>query len=318
MTRSIRIALAAALLSAPAASAQDGLAAARNLYASAEYEEALVAFERLAPDAAARAAVEIDRYRVLCLIALGRGPEADKVIEAIVANDPFYQPNAGDAAPRVQAAFSAVRQRMLPSVARSLYVDAKAAYDRKAYSEAVLALEKTVKVIDDIDAASRADLSDLRVLAAGFLDLSKASSAPPPVPAAPAAAAPAGDATAGAAPAGAASPGTGAAPAEKTEAPPVSAPGVPVPQSTSLVVLKQDLPPLPYSLVSSGRGEYRGIIEVDINETGAVTNARMVQAVHAFYDPLILRASREWKYEAPRVFGKPIPSRKRVEIVLRP
>ncbi len=113
---------------------------------------------------------EIDRYRVLCLMALGRASEADKVIESIVSNDPFYQPAAADAAPRVRAAFSSVRQRMLPGVARSLYIDAKAAFDRKAYPEAAGALEKTLKVIDNIEGAGRADLGDLRVLASGFLD----------------------------------------------------------------------------------------------------------------------------------------------------
>jgi hypothetical protein len=292
MNVSIRIALASALLLASTAAAQDPLAAARELYASAEYEEALVALGRVAPDTAVSAGVEIDRYRVLCLIALGRASEADRVIESIVATDPFYQPDSTNAAPRVRAVFSAVRQRMLPGVARGLYVDAKAAFDRKAYPEAALALEKTVKVIDSIDAANRADLSDLRVLAAGFLDLSKASTAAPPPPVV-------------------------AASAKAEAAPPVPAP-VPVRPSTGLVVLKQELPQLPYSLLSSGRGEYRGIVEVDIDEAGAVTNARMVEPVHAFYDPLVLRASRDWKYEPPRVFGKPIPSRKRVEIVLRP
>ena len=92
----------------------------------------------------------------------------------------------------------------------------------------------------------------------------------------------------------------------------------PVRPSTDLVVLKQDLPPVPYSIMASARGEYRGIVEVDIDEFGSVTGARMVQSVHTFYDPVLIRAARDWKYEAPRVFGKPIPSRKRVAIVLRP
>jgi TonB family protein len=134
------------------------------------------------------------------------------------------------------------------------------------------------------------------VLAAGFLDLSKASSSPPSAPIA-------------------------ATPVKAEVPPPMPrpAPAAPAaPPSTGLVVLKQEFPQLPYSLVSSGRGEYRGIVEVDIDESGSVTNARMVESVHAFYDPLVLRASRDWKYDPPRVFGKPIPSRKRVEIVLRP
>ena len=53
--------------------------------------------------------------RALCLMALSRATEADTVIQSIVSNDPLYQPSATDAAPRVRAAFSAVRQRCCPA-----------------------------------------------------------------------------------------------------------------------------------------------------------------------------------------------------------
>ena len=295
MSASIRIALAIVVLSAATAAAQDALTTARGLYASAEYEEALTALGKVTAEAGSTVA-EIDRYRVLCLMALGRASEADKVIESIVSNDPFYQPSAADAAPRVRAAFSSVRQRMLPGVARSLYIDAKAAFDRKAYSEAAAGLEKTLKVIDNIEGAGRTDLGDLRVLASGFLDLSRASvAAVSAVPAAPAASS---------------STEKPASIAKPTPAAPLA--------FTNLVVLKQNLPPLPFSLVSLNAGEYRGVVEIDIDETGSVTSAHMLQSVHVLYDPLLLNAAREWKYEAPRVGGKPTSSRKRVEIVLRP
>ena len=150
MTASLRLALAIVLFSAATAAAQDALTTARDLYASAEYEEALTALGRVTAETSSTV-TEIDRYRVLCLMALGRASEADKVIESIVSNDPFYQPAAADAAPRVRAAFNAVRQRMLPGVARSLYMDAKAAFDRKAYSEAAAGLEKSLKLIDNIE-----------------------------------------------------------------------------------------------------------------------------------------------------------------------
>ena len=287
MTGSIRFAVVLTFLLATSAAAQDALTDARNLYESAAYEEALVAFGRLKADAGAETVAEIDRYRALCLMALSRASEADKVIESIVTNDPLYQPGATEAAPRVRAAFSTVRQRILPGVARQLYVDAKALFDRKAYPEAVRALEKTVTVIDNVDPANRADLGDLRLLAAGFLELSRAASAaPPPAPA--------------------------AAPAAVAPAPAI------LPASTNLVVLRQDVPPLPFSLAAAGKQEYRGLIEVEIDEAGKVTDVRMVQSVHALYDVMLLKAARDWSYEAPRVAGKPIASRKRVEIVLRP
>ncbi len=292
MSASLRIALAIVLFSAATATAQDALTTARDLYASAEYEEALTALGRVTAEAGSTV-MEIDRYRVLCLMALGRAAEADKVIESIVSNDPFYQPAAADAAPRVRAAFSSVRERMLPGVARSLYVDAKAAFDRKAYPEAASGLEKTLKVIDNIEGAGRAGLGDLRVLASGFLDLSRASI-----------------------PAVAAAPPPGASP-DQPAATAMPTPAAPLP-STNLVVLKQDLPPLPFSLVALNSGEYRGVIEVDIDQTGSVSNARIIQSVHVLYDPMLLHVARGWKYEPPRVGGKPTASRKRVEIVLRP
>jgi TonB family protein len=295
MSSSIRFTLLLIFLAATPVAAQDALADARNLYESAAYEEALAAFGRLKTEAAAEKAAEIDRYRALCLMALSRASEADKVIESIVTNDPLYQPAATEASPRVRAAFSTVRQRVLPGVARQLYIDAKGLFDRKQYPEAVRALEKTVTVIDNVDAANRADLNDLRLLASGFLELSRASVAAP-------APAPAPEATAAAAP-----PAGAPAPAAAS-----------LPPSTNLVVLRQDVPPLPFSLAAAGKQEYRGLIEVDIDEAGKVTDVRIVQSIHALYDVMLLKAARDWSYEPPRIAGKPTASRKRVEIVLRP
>ena len=298
MITSIRHALAVVLVSASAASAQDALSAARDLYASAAYEDALGALGRLKAEANAGTTVEIDRYRALCLMALGRASEADVVIESIVWKDPLYLPPAGDASPRVLAAFNTVRQRVLPDLARRLYADGKSAFDKKAYADAGRALQQTVTLIDTIEGEkNKAALNDLRTLAAGFLELSRAADVPPPAPS-PAPATPAV-----------------AAPAEPQTV--RRSQNVPLPQ-TPLVVLKQELPAVPYSLTQLGSAEYRGLIEVDIDAAGNVTDARMLQPVHAFYDVVLLRASRDWKYEAPRLDGKPVPSKKRVEIVLRP
>jgi TonB family protein len=283
------------LVAAPAA-AQDPLNRARDLYESAAYEESLVELGRLKTEAPGPAVADIDYYRALCLMALSRAAEADKVIESLLMNDPLYQPAAAEAPPRVRASFNAVRQRVLPGVARQLYVDAKALYDRKQYAEAANALEKTVKVIDNVESAQKSDVADLRLLAAGFLDLARAASAAPPAVPVPAPAA----STATAAP----------------EKPARSTPALPA--STNLVVLKQDLPTLPFALAASGKQEYRGVIEVQIDATGKVTDARMIQSVHAMYDPLLLQASRQWLYEPPRSGGNPTASRKRVEVVLRP
>ena len=296
MSTTVRLTIAALVFSASAAVAQsaaDALDPVRQLYASAEYEEALTALGRLRTETPA-SGFEIERYRALCLIALNRSSEADRVIESIVAADPLYQPSPSDASPRVRTAFSTVRARVLPVVARSLYLEAKAAYDRKAYTEAAQAFERTVRVIDAIESPAKNELADLRVLASGFLDLNKATAAPPP-PAAPAEA---------------------PAPAKAEIAVPEPAPVVP--PNTGLVVLRQDLPPLPFSIAALGSGEYHGAVELQIDEGGNVTSARIIQTVHVLYDPILLKAVREWKYEAPRVSGKRVATVKRVEIVLKP
>jgi TonB family protein len=292
MTSTIRCTLAILLLSSASAAAQDSLDPVRNLYASAEYEEALTAIGRLKSNADLGGVVEIDRYRALCLIALGRSAEADQAIETTVTLEPLYQLAAADASPRVRAAFAAVRHRVLPNVVRSLYASAKAAYDRKAFAEAADGLDKTVRVIDNLE-GSNPELGDLRMLASGFLDLSKAAIAkasvsPPPAPVS----------------------------LHLVEAPVTLVPAPPLPFS-NVVAKRQDLPQLPFSLAMT-KGQYRGTIEVEINEAGNVVGARVIQSVHVLYDALLLRAARDWKYVPARIDGRPMAVRKRVDVVLKP
>src|ERR1700754_4912331 len=118
--------------------AQEPLAAARDLYAAARYDEALAMLNGLRPQETANSANlrSIEQYRSLCLLALGRGSEAEAAIAVVVASDPMYQPTETEASPRVRTAFSEVRQRQLPDIARTRYAAAKSAYDRKDYSSA--------------------------------------------------------------------------------------------------------------------------------------------------------------------------------------
>ena len=95
---------------------RDVVGPARDLYASARYDEALAALNELRPDDAANAVADrksIEQYRSLCLLALGRGTEAESAIAAVVTADPSYQPGEVEASPRVRAAFSDVRRRLL-------------------------------------------------------------------------------------------------------------------------------------------------------------------------------------------------------------
>ena len=122
----------------------------------------------------------IEQYRSLCLLALGRGAEAEAAIAVVVASDPMYQPTETEASPRVRTAFSEVRQRQLPDIARTRYASAKAAFDRKDYPAAEQQFRELLRLIDDPDMGGR--LGDLRMLVTGFVDLSAAAAAPPPEP----------------------------------------------------------------------------------------------------------------------------------------
>src|SRR3954466_4275025 len=119
--------------------ARDVVGPARDLYASARYDEALAVLNDLRPADASTAIADrksIEQYRSLCLLALGRGSEAESAIAAVVTADPSYLPGDAEASPRVRGAFSDVRKRLLPEIAARRYAEAKAMFDRKEYARA--------------------------------------------------------------------------------------------------------------------------------------------------------------------------------------
>jgi tetratricopeptide (TPR) repeat protein len=276
---------------------QDPMTAARELYASAAYEDALAMLNRVPqtnrPADEARA---VEQYRAFCLLALGRTAEAEHAIEAVVSGAPMYQPAAADVSPRVRAAFSDVRKRMLPSIIQQQYVRAKAAYDRKDFAAAATGFERVLQVMGDPDVASavtQSPLSDMRMLATDFHDLAVTAAVPPPPP---------------------------PAPAPATVAP--AAPGVVpariyTPNDAEVVpptVMRQELPPFP-GLIPL---EKQGMIEVVIDETGAVEGAVMRQRVSPAYDALAIAAAKTWRYRPASVNGVPVKFRKIITITIKP
>jgi hypothetical protein len=296
--------LAAAIIAAPhrATAAEDSIAAARDLYAAAAYEDALATLNRLgsAGPRATEARV-IDQYRALCLLALGRTGEAEHAIEAVVTTDPTYHPSDSDVSPRVRAAFSDVRQRMLPIVAQQKYADAKAAFDRKQYAQAADGFGKALELFADPDlaaAAARPPLSDLRTLSAGFRDLSlqaMAPPSPPPVPAVPA-------------PQPAAVP-----PAPK----PVVVAHIYGPGDTDVVApiaIHQELP----SFRGTLSRPMQGVLEVLIDESGMVVEVMMRVAVNSSYDKMAVTAAASWRYRPATLNGVPVKYRKTILLNLTP
>ncbi|MGH7820793.1 MAG: energy transducer TonB, partial [Candidatus Binatia bacterium] len=270
----------------------DPLASARELYASARYDEALATLDGLRESTVTttldRRAIE--QYRSLCLLALGRNGEADAAIAAVVRTDPFFVPGEGDASPRVRNAYTDVRRRMLPQIANERYQAAKVTWDRKDYPEAADLFREAVALIDDPD--MQGQLKDLRTIAAGFLELAATLAKPPEAP----------------------------KPAEPVRAPEPARP-TPAriyvaedPNVIQPVVLRQDMPKVPAPVLA--RARERGIVEVVVNEQGRVQEASVRLSVHPMYDSLVMAAAREWRYQPATVNGVPVKFRKRIQIAV--
>jgi hypothetical protein len=273
--------------------AEDALAPARDLYAAAAYEDALTILNRLRsltpPPEEARA---IEQYRAFCLLALGRTADAELAIEAVVAAEPSYQPSETEVSPRVRTAFRDVRRRMLPGIIQQQYAAAKAAFDRKDYAFAAKAFTQVLAVMADPDvetAASRPPLADLRVLAAGFRDLSETAALPPPPPP----------------PAPEPPPAAVELPAAAPRIYAAGEPGVVAP-----ITVQQSMPPYPTTTM----GPTQGSLELVINETGAVESARMRSSFNPAYDRMVLNAARAWLYRPATLNGVPVKFRKVVNI----
>ena len=286
-------------LAAPAYSQlRDGrdnpLAAARDLYASARYDEALAVLNGLPKDNAVADRRSVEQYRSLCLLALGRGAEAESAIAAVVTADPLFVPGEADASPRVRAAFSDVRQRLLPQIVQTRYAAAKAAFDRKEWDSAQTQFRDLLALLDDPQMSGKQ--GDLKTLAKGFFDLAVAAAAPPPEPkkADPPPPAPA--------------PAPVAASAQKVDKIwSADEPGVVLP-----VTIRQEVPRVPVNIAQQARD--RGMLEIVIDEQGRVVSMVIRMSVHPIYDPILLSAARDWRYKPATVNGTPVKFRKIIQI----
>jgi len=289
--RSNQIAVVFAVLvsvvSSVAVLADDPLARAKELYESAAYEEALAVLDELQGQTTNVNATEVAQYRAFCLFALERPDEARKAVETLVNTDPFYQLSDLQTSPRIRNVFQEIRRTLLPKIVQRSYEDAKASFDRKD-PQAASQFDDVVRLLDDPDMFGAAGLADLRVVAAGFRDLSKAMA-----PAAPASAS--------------------ATPAAGPETARPGGPPVVVPP----VVVSQALPSWT-APVAVRRVEYNGTVEVAIDEQGKVAGVTLSRSVHPLYDPELLRAARNWTYKPATKDGTPIAFVKVVDVQLRP
>src|SRR5687768_15416863 len=134
-TLAVRVLIALVLSTSPV-HAEDSLAAARDLYAQAAYDDALKMLDGVAVRASGEDRDVAQLYRVMCLVALGRKIDADRAIDSLVTANPRFRPVAEDIAPRVIAAFRDARRKMLPGMIQRGYATSKAAFDRQEFAEA--------------------------------------------------------------------------------------------------------------------------------------------------------------------------------------
>jgi len=275
--------------------AQDSLASVKTLYASAAYEDALSAIDRLrstgpaAPDSRG-----LEQYRAFCLLALGREAEATKALEDLVTADPFFTPDENEVSPRVFTLFHGVRRRLLPPLVQQKYSLAKATYDRKEYAAAAEQFSRVASLMDDPDMDQKTPgLADLRTLVGGFTDLAKNAVTPP-----------------------------------KPAQPPVeAAPPPPSPPVRSVfdasdadvagpVTVRQDVPAYPALPTLVTTPIRPGVIEVVIDESGRVERAVMRQSISSIYDPMVMSATANWRYKPALRNGTPVKYRKLIQIAV--
>jgi hypothetical protein len=295
------VALAAAVVAGASSTSDDSLASlstARDLYSAASYEDALGMLNQLRTGGLHGDDVRtIDQYRAFCLLALGRTSDAQQAIEAVVAADPFYQPSEAEVSPRVRTAFKDVRRRMLPGIVQDRYASAKAAFDRKDFPEAADGFKQVLDVLSDPDvgaAAGQPPLSDLRMLATGFRELSAAAALPPVLPVVSTAA---------------------AVPVPQPRLP--AAPQIYGPDDVNVVPpasIRQVVPAFEFQMLVPPSP---GSVEIVINERGLVESAMMRKSIFPRYDAQVVEATRTWQYQPARLNGEPVKYRKVVNISVK-
>src|SRR5687768_1120403 len=168
-SRMFSLALAGIVLSAAGTLHGQDVDRIRTLYIAAAYEEALAVMP--APGAAS---TEIEQFRALCLLALGREGDARTAIERVVKAQPMFAPSTDDLSPKMQALFASIRATLIPDIVREVYAAAKKDFEAKKDQEAQAGFQQAMALIDSLPEESRSGLADLRVLASEFNDLSVA------------------------------------------------------------------------------------------------------------------------------------------------
>ena len=281
------------LLSAPwlsaGAAAQNDLGEAKAKYEEAAYEDALTTLTKASASTPADR-VQLEQYRALCLIALGRIPEAEQAVAALVDADPTYVLPSSVASPRVLAMVAEIRRKELPGVARRVLDSGRAAYEAKDMPRAQGQFDLLLKLLDDPVMDGRPEREDLRAVARGFSTLLVAPPAPRPP----------------------------AAETERPAAPPATPAAAAVSTFVPAAVIQETLPIWTPPNRSIARTEYNGAVKVRIGTDGRVKAATIDEPTHPAYDAALLNTARSWLYKPAMQNGTPIESERVIAVRLRP
>ena len=265
----------------------DDLAAARALYATGDYETALTKLDAARSDATAD---EVDQYRALCLLALGRNSETELALRELVDRRPHYRMSEDDVSPRLVAMFHAIRKQLLPGIVKAMYATSKRAFEEKRHAEAASGLRDTLDLLADPDVAGAAEsMDDLKLLAEGFLRLADVEVAN----------------------AKAAEAATAAARAREAAAQP-AAPPVPTVYSdhdsgvTPPVAIDRTLPSWRPSNPLVASRAYQGHLRVVIDETGQVESATLLRPFLPGFDTDVVAAAKKWRFRPATLTGVPV------------
>jgi TonB family protein len=250
-----------------AAQIDDHVADAKALYASAAYADAL----RLLGDAPGP---EAQHYRALCLLALGRPAEAQATLDALVTSTPAYKFSTEDMPPRFVALVAQTKEKRLPAVLRGLLASGREQFKKNAHESARQQFQQLLTLASDPMISELGDVSDLRLVASGFLDVIAGMAQPtPPV----------------------------------TEPPPT--PARPTSVYVPPVAITQRVPPWPVSAGASGLAwDVVGLVRVSIGADGRVKSATLERGVHPVYNQNLLAAAKNWRYKPATLNGTPIES----------
>jgi len=282
---------ASALVSASSGAADIDLA--RSRYEEAAYEDALTTLTKASASTPADR-VQLEQYRALCLIALGRLPEAERAVAALVNADPIYVPPSSVASPRVLAMVAEIRRKELPGVARRVLDSGRAAYEAKNIALAQRQFDLLLKLLDDPAMEGRPEREDLRAVAKGFSTLLVAAPATRPAP----------------------------QPEPERPAPSTAAPSSSAPAAASTfvpaAVIQESLPIWTPPNPSIARNQYDGAVKVRIGTDGRVKAATIDRPSHPAYDAILLNTARSWLYKPAMQNGTPIESERIIAVRLRP